>query len=272
MVIQIRFDTDGITSGSVTDPNGATTYSFESKGSLEATGGEAEGFVKSTKPQITELVSALNCEPSTAEGQTTFADLFAQWPAGDYTFEGEAKGAKFEAKAALTHFIPAGPEIVTPAEGSIVPDAPLVIQWNAVTDAILTDNPNLGPVDVIGYHIHVEENVPDVTQTTVTVPDASDVELTPEFDIDVDGTQTSVTIPEQYLNPSTVYRLEVLAIDQSGNQTISEGSFCTTGVAACASEDEPAVTPGNSSAPARAHTQSNPAADDRGRAEAADRS
>jgi hypothetical protein len=251
MGIQIKFDTDGITSGSVTDPNGDTIYSFESIGSLEATSGQTEGFLKGINPQINELVSALNCEPSTEEGQTILADLFAEWPAGDYTFEGEAKGGKFKAKAALTHFIPAGPEVVTPADGSIVPDAALLIQWNAVTDAILTDNPNLGPVDIVGYRIHVEENVPDVkvtpevgidvdaTQTSVTIPDVPDVQVTPEVDIEVDATQTSVIIPEQYLNLNTMYKLEVLAIDQSGNQTISEGSFCTTGVAACASEDVP---------------------------------
>jgi len=220
MGIQIRFDTDGITSGSVTDPNGATIYSFESIGSLEATSGQTEGFLKGINPQITGLVSALNCEPSTEEGQTTLAELFAEWPAGDYTFEGTAKGAKFEARATLTHFIPAGPEIVAPTDGTIVPDAALVIQWNAVTDAILTSNPNLGPVDIVGYHILVEENVPDV-------------EVTPEVDIDVDASQTSVTIPEQYLNPNTVYRFEILATDQSGNQTISEGFFCTVGIAQC---------------------------------------
>ena len=73
----------------------------------------------------------------------------------------------------------------------------------------------------------------------MTIPDVPDVQVTPEVDIEVDATQTSVMIPEQYLNLNTMYKLQVLAIDQSGNQTISEGSFCTTGVAACASEDVP---------------------------------
>ena len=220
MGIQMKFDTDGITEGSVRDPNGHTIYSFMSKGNMKATGGQTEGFLEGIEPQITELLSALHCAPSDEEGQSTLADLFAVWTAGDYTFEGTAKGAKFEAKATLTHFIPAGPEIVAPTDGTIVPDAALVIRWNAVTDAILTSNPNLGPVDIVGYHILVEENVPDV-------------EVTPEVDIDVDASQTSVTIPAQYLNPNTVYRFEILATDQSGNQTISEGFFCTVGVAQC---------------------------------------
>ncbi len=220
MGIQIKFDTDGIASGSVTDPNGHTIYSFASAGSMRATGGQTEGFLEGIEPQIDELVSALGCAPSTEEGTSTLANLFAAWPAGKYTFKGTSKtGVAFEDHATLTHYIPAGPEIMAPL-GVTVPVAPLLIEWSPVTAAILTHKPNLGPVDIVGYHILVEEDVPGV-------------EVTPEVDIDVGGDQTSVTIPEQYLNPSTVYRFEILATDQSGNQTISEGFFCTTGVAQC---------------------------------------
>jgi len=217
MGIQIKFDTDGIASGSVTDPNGITIYSFASAGSMQATGGQTEGFLEGIEPQIKELLQALHCARSTEEGQSRLADLFAAWPAGDYTFKGTSKtGVAFEGTATLTHFIPAGPEIVAPL-GATVPVAPLLIEWNAVSEAIL---PELAPVNVVGYHILVEEDVPGV-------------EVTPEVDIDVDSSETSVTIPAQYLNPSTVYRFEILATDESGNQTISEGFFCTVGVAQC---------------------------------------
>ncbi len=218
MGIQIKFDTDGITSGSVKDPNGHLIYSFASAGSMTATGGQTEGFLEGIEPQITELLLALGCAPSTEEGTSTLADLFAAWPEGDYTFKGTGNGGNFAGTATLSHVIPAGPEIVAPADGTIVPDADLTMQWEMVTAAIL---PELGPVDIVGYHIIVEEDV-------------RGVEVTPEVDIDVDGDQTSVTIPAQYLNPNTVYKFEVLATDQSGNQTISEGFFCTTGVAKCA--------------------------------------
>src|SRR5262245_54488741 len=108
MGIQIKFDTVGITSGSVRDPNGHMIYSFASKGSMKATGGQTEGFLEGIEPQIDELVAALGCAISTEEGTSTLAELFAEWPAGDYTFKGEAKGgAKFEAKATLAHVIPA---------------------------------------------------------------------------------------------------------------------------------------------------------------------
>src|SRR6266436_5736159 len=94
MGIQIKFDTDGVTDGSVEDANGHQVYSFGSAGDLKTTGGQTEGFLEGVEPQITELVLALGCGPSD-EGVMSLADLFDSWPAGDYTFNGTAKGAAF---------------------------------------------------------------------------------------------------------------------------------------------------------------------------------
>jgi hypothetical protein len=215
MGIQIKFDTEGITEGLVKDPKGRKVYGFGSTTGMKATGGQTEGFLEGVEPQITELLSALGCEPSEEEGEISLEDLFAAWPAGDYTFKGTRKGAMLADQATLTHFIPAGPEIIAPADGTVVPDAALLIDWNEVTDAIL---PELGPVNIVGYHVIVEE---------------AGAEASPEVDVDVPASETSVTVPAEYLKPSTVYRFEVLATEESGNQTISEGFFCTAGVADC---------------------------------------
>jgi hypothetical protein len=221
MGIQIKFDTDGITSGSVLAPNGQEIYHFQSEGTMAAKGGQTEGFLEGIEPQIVELLAdpALGCAPSTEEGTSTLADLFAAWPEGDYQFKGTGNGGDFAGTATLSHVIPAGPHIRAPANGIAVPDADLTIEWEVVTAPIL---PQLGPqvLDIVGYHVIVEEDV-------------RGVEVTPEVDIDVGASETSVTIPAQYLNPSTVYKFEILATDASGNQTISEGFFCTTGVAKC---------------------------------------
>src|SRR5262249_53434156 len=45
MGIQIAFDTDGITQGTVKDPKGHTIYEFESKGGMKTLGGQTEGFL-----------------------------------------------------------------------------------------------------------------------------------------------------------------------------------------------------------------------------------
>jgi hypothetical protein len=218
MGIQIGFDTEGITEGVVKDPNDRRVYSFESAGGMKATGGQTEGFLEGVEPQITELLAALGCEPSDEEEEISLAELFAAWPAGLYTFKGQGGGATYRDQDRLTRHIPAGPKIVAPENATIVPDAPVLIRWRPVTKPIV---PTLGPVTVVGYHI-------------IVVEDGG--EALPQLDVDVPSSETSVKVPAQYLRPNTVYQFEVLATEQSGNQTITEGFFCTTGVTDCVLE------------------------------------
>lgn len=216
MGIQIAFDTDGITKGSVSNPKGRRIYSFQSAGGMRAIGGQTEGFLEGVEPQITELLSALGCEPSDEEKEISLADLFKAFPAGDYALRGSGGGVRLRDRATLTHLIPAGPEISAPADGTVVPaNAALLIDWDPVTEPIL---PDLGPVNIVGYHVVVVE---------------TGAEALPQLDVDLPSSETSVTVPAEYLKPSTVYQFEVLATEESGNQTISEGVFCTTGVAEC---------------------------------------
>jgi hypothetical protein len=216
MGIQIKFDTDGITSGNVKDPTGRKIYSFVSAHGMKSTGGQTEGFLEGVEPQITELLSALGCEPSNEEGQMSLDDLFAAWPAGDYAFKGINKGTKFADRATLTHSIPAGPKVVAPADATVVPVAPVLLDWDPVTEPIL---PSLGPITIVGYHVTIEE--------------VTGAEGPPELDLDLPSTQTSVTIPAEFLKPSTEYKFEVFATEEGNNQTFTEGFFCTTGVATC---------------------------------------
>lgn len=218
MGIQIIFDTEGITEGSVQSPKGKMVYQFRSKGGLKSIGGQTEGFLEGVEPQVTELLSALGCDPSDEEEEVSISELFDAFPAGAYTFKGRRRGARFEDQATLSHAIPAGAEITEPADGTVVPDAPLLIDWNPVTEAILTSNPDLGPVDVVGYHVVVVEG---------------GGEALPQLDVDVPAGDTSVTVPAQYLKPNTFYNFEILSTEASGNQTISEGFFCTTGFDPC---------------------------------------
>src|SRR5262245_40898056 len=216
MGIQIGFDTEGIIQGTVQDPNGVTVYSFRSAGGMKSTGGQTEGFLEGIEPQIKELLSALGCAPSDEEGKISLAELFAAWPAGLYTFTGRGKGGvTFEDQDKLAHHIPAGPRIIELANGAVVPDAPLLIKWKPVSKPIL---PQLGPVTIVGYHV-------------VVVEDGG--EALPQLDVDLPASETSVKVPAQYLKPNTFYNFEVLTTEASGNQTISEGFFCTTGFSPC---------------------------------------
>src|SRR4051794_8110815 len=56
MGTQIGFDTEGLTEGTVSDPEGKKVYSFRSANGMKATGGQTEGFLEGIEPQITELM------------------------------------------------------------------------------------------------------------------------------------------------------------------------------------------------------------------------
>ena len=141
---------------------------------------------------------------------------------------------EFEGAAKLTHRVPAGPEIIAPADGDIVPhDAHLLISWKKVTGPI---PPSLGPVEIVGYHALVV----DVTQA-VLPPGKTKTSL----DADLSKSETSFLVPKQYLEPNRIYELEILATEKGGNQTITEGGvFCT-----------PPITPANCVKPKRSKSE-----------------
>ena len=215
MGIQLSFDTDGITEGSVEDPNEQTVFSFRSVDGLEGTKDITELFQERVEPPIIDLETELGCEPS--PDAIPLNELLANWPAGSYEFDGQSGGVEFEGIARLTHKVPAAPEITAPHDGDVVPhDAPLLVTWNKVTRPIL---PRLGPVEVVGYHVLVVD---------ITVPVLPPGKTKTSFDADVTRAETSFVVPKQYLEPNRIYELEILATEKGGNQTIREGGvFCT---------------------------------------------
>ena len=224
MGIQISFDTDGITEGSVEDPNEQVVYSFRAVDGMERTHDTTEGFQERVEPPIIDLESALGCEPS--DDAISLTELFTAWPAGTYEFEGQSGGVEFEGEAKLTHKIPAGPEITAPGDGDVVPhDAPLLIRWTKVTSPIL---PGLGPVEIVGYHVVVVD---------VTVPVLPPGKLKTALDADLSKGENTFLVPKQYLEPNRIYEFEVLATEKGGNQTITEGGvFCTRPMAPASCE------------------------------------
>ena len=215
MGIQMSFDTNGITEGEVEDPNEKVVFSFEAVEGMEETQDVTESFQERVEPPVIELERALGCEPS--EDAVSLADLLDAWPAGTYKFDGLSDGVEFEGAARLTHKIPAGPEIIAPSDGAIVPhDAPLLIRWRSVTRPLL---PSLGPIEVVGYHVLVVD---------VTSPVLAPGMTKTAFDADVSKNETTFPVPKQYLEPRRIYEFEILATEKGGNQTITEGGvFCT---------------------------------------------
>ena len=51
--------------------------------------------------------------------------------------------------------------------------------------------------------------------------------MPPTFLVELPADITEVTVPKEYLVPGKDYKLEVFAIDVSGNQTLTENTFMT---------------------------------------------
>jgi hypothetical protein len=220
MGIQMSFDTDGITEGEVENPFEQVVFSFRAVDGMESTGDLTEMFHERVEPPISDLETALGCEPR--EGSITLTELLSAWPAGIYEFDGESEGVEFEGTARLTHRVPAGPEITAPEDGDVVRhDANLLIRWNKVTGPIV---PYLGPVEIVGYHVVVVD---------ITSPTLAPGKTKTSLNADLSKGETSFVVPKQYLEPSRIYEFEVLATEKGGNQTITEGGiFCTLPITA----------------------------------------
>lgn len=222
MGIQIKFDTEGVTEGNVRDQHGNKVYTFDvGNGGVKDTGGVTEAFTEGVEPQIKELVDALGCGP-TDEPVSTLKAIQSAFPAGTYSFHAEIGGGsntiKYDSADELTYHIPAGPRITAPKKGEVLDSTQVSLRWRPVTTAII---PSLGPVKITGYHVIVEE---------------AGSETPPEIEADLPASATSFRVPAQFLKPSTSYVIEVLSVEESGNQTITEGFFCTTGVSKCVSD------------------------------------
>ena len=192
--VQFFIDADGWKSLRIFDPAGMEIFDARTKGRLLDQGGVAELFVESDEPTLADLPLDV------------FLDRF---PEGTYTFAGRTvDGANLTGEAEFSHDIPAGPEITLPVvsgdECATNVAVPVVVTWNAVTETIDGD-----PIDIEAYEVIVDGD---------------------ELDIDVvmpAGLGTMLTVPAEALEPGTEYDLEVLAIADNGNQTITETCFVT---------------------------------------------
>lgn len=190
--IQFFLDSDGWQTVEILAPNGTQIFSATAKGRLLHQGGGTELFVESVEPELSELPLSV---------------FFQRFPEGRYRFQGTTpKGLPLTGAHDFTHQIPAGPEIVLPGPGEECATGvpiPAVVSWLPVKTTI-----DGAPVDIVGYQVIVEREGL-------------------HFDIQLPATATRVTVPKQFLEPGADYIFEVLAIEESGNQTITEGCFTT---------------------------------------------
>lgn len=169
----------------IVHPNGRTIFSVEGEGGFGDLG-MTELFFEGAEPSLDEV---------------PLGTLLGLFPEGRYTFRGErVDGVRLTSRPTLSHAVPAAPEVHAEVAGGSV-----TVHWTTVS-APPPGFPNR-PIDVVAYQVIV-----DPFQVTLPAADA------PEM---------SLTLPPEFVASLAhgAHPFEVLAIDRSGNQTITEGSF-----------------------------------------------
>ncbi len=158
---------------------------------------EVIGFAGYRQLGMTELFFE-GAEPNLDE--FPLDELLGLFPEGEYDFEGlTVNGEELDSEAILSHAVPNGPGNVRALLGT---NNSLVISWDAVT-TVPEGFPDR-PIRIVGYQLIVKP-----------------------FQVTVPANVRSVTVPKEFVGslPSGEVLFEVLAIDASGNQSITESSF-----------------------------------------------
>jgi hypothetical protein len=172
----------------IKSPKGKKLLEVEGKGTLKEFG-LTDFHFESNEPNFADM---------------SMEDILETWPEGEYEFVARTiDGCVLKGTAELTHDIPAAPEITSPADGDEVDPDDLKIEWEPVTDP--------AGIQIVSYQVIV----------------TNDDEPAFRFDVVLPPDATCVTVPSEFLEPGTLYELEVLAREESGNQTISLLFFTT---------------------------------------------
>lgn len=148
----------------------------------------------------------------------SITDILTVLPEGNYTIEGPAIEAgdgngQTRGTAWLTHKVPAGPILLSPEEDAVVSaEDGLFVSWDPVTKTI-----DGSDVNIISYHLIIEKDEEPHPHMIGKIG----LSMYPLASV------TSITIPGEFLEPHTSYKWEVLAIEESGNQTLSSSTFRT---------------------------------------------
>jgi hypothetical protein len=183
--LQFFLDGDPWRSMTISDPTGRVILDVDAEGRLRNWG-------------LTELFSESN-EPPFSE--VPLAEFKARFPEGRYAFVGETiEGERLVGTARLSHDIPDGPKITSPADGASVGRNDVVARWKAP--------PEPPGIDIVGYRV------------IATREDPLRV-----YQVELPASARSVPIPAAFLQSNTEYELEIQAIEESGNWTFTTSFF-----------------------------------------------
>lgn len=226
-------DADAWKWAKITDPNGEKIFQEKPHGPLRDQG-LTENFFESAEPV---------CDPDDAEdGEpfVTLAEFIARFSAGTYMFRGKTlDGERLTGEAELTYDLPAAPDIELTEEVAfefdpMMPETtPVVVMWEPGDDL----GEKCHDQDLIDMDIISDPADVDVVGYEVVIEPADDEGIDPNRKVAVQlrGDQDSLTVPPEYLaslwddlaeDGFLWVKFEIGAIEESHNQTFSEGEFC----------------------------------------------
>ncbi len=219
--IHALIDGEGWKRLSIRDPNERKMLDLKVKGRLRRQG-LTEIFFESAEPIFEDLPPAV---------------FFGRFPEGEYDITGRTlDGSKLGSESELTHTMPAPAAPEVNGEGMAVQcddeepgydasevSAPITIAWPDV--AMSHPDPMGGgagvqppiPVTINNYQVVVEVEAEN--------PDPLGEPLEAIFSIELPPWETSVTIPEEFTDLGDTFKYEVLAREESFNQTAVESCF-----------------------------------------------
>ena len=184
--LQVFLDGEAWRSMRVTAPTGRTILDVTAKERLDGYG-------------LTELFSESSEPPFDVFPLARFKKLF---PAGRYAFAGRTiDGARLTGSARLSHRFPAGPRIVAPAAGARLDRSGFVARWRP--------GPQPAGVRIVGYRAIVTIEEPRLRVLSADLP----------------ASVRHLDVSPAFLATRGEYKLEVQAIERSGNQTLTEVAF-----------------------------------------------
>jgi len=188
--LQVFLDGEDWRRMTVTAPDGRQMLAIANTGILKTWG-------------LTELFSE-SSEPSFDEAP--FWKFKKRFPEGTYRFEGTTiDGRRLVGTATLTHDVPRGPVIISPTDGEAVPLGDVLVSWEPVTRP--------SGITIVGYRVIVSD------------------EMSPRgvgAELELGRSRTSFTLPSEFFHAGNEYKVEVQAIERSGNQTLTEIAFSVT--------------------------------------------
>ena len=208
--IHALIDAEGWKTLRIEDPYERNMLNIRVKSRLRRQG-LTEIFFESAEPTFDELPPA---------------HFFYRFPEGDYEIDGRTLDwAELESVAELTHVMPAPPQPTVngvafdqDCEDSnvIAVSSPVEIAWTEVT---------MSHPDPEGGGAGVQPPVPVEINNYEVVVEVLDEDVESTFSIQLPPEVTSVTLPVEIMELGTEFKYEVLAREESFNQTAVESCF-----------------------------------------------